>query len=166
MEEAKALGLVREIGISNFDLPQTVELLKTAKIKPAVNQFELHPYCHDEELVKFNAENGITTAAYAPLSSLTRFKGGPVDKVVQRIAGERGVSEGRVLLAWGCKKGWVVVTVTKSEERMREYARVGETVLTDGEWEEIAEAGRKEWHRAFWGEEYKERDEERVKRRK
>ena len=64
------------------------------------------------------------------------------------------------------KKGWIVVTVTKNEERMREYGRVGETVLTDAEWEEIAAAGRKEWHRMFWGEEYKERDEEMVKGRK
>lgn len=157
MEEAQRAGLVRHIGVSNFNVEQTRTLLETAEIKPFVNQFELHPYCHDEELVELNKEHGILSAAYAPLSPLTRFKGGPVDAVVKEIAERRGVSEARVLLAWGVRAGWLVVTMTKGEERMRDFGAVGEVSLSEEEWKRITEAGRKEHHRAFWNEEYEKK---------
>jgi diketogulonate reductase-like aldo/keto reductase len=48
MERLKELGLTREIGVSNFEIVDLEKLLKIAKIKPVVNQIELHPNVYEE----------------------------------------------------------------------------------------------------------------------
>lgn len=53
MEQLVEEGLVKSIGISNFSVKKIQDLLKYAKIKPAVNQVELHPYFRNEKLHKF-----------------------------------------------------------------------------------------------------------------
>ena len=54
-------GLVRAIGISNFSITKTETLLKTAKIVPAVNQVECHPYFQQQKLKDYCDSKGITT---------------------------------------------------------------------------------------------------------
>ena len=53
MEQLVEEGLVKSIGISNFSVQKIQDLLKYAKIKPAVNQVELHPYFRNEKLHKY-----------------------------------------------------------------------------------------------------------------
>jgi diketogulonate reductase-like aldo/keto reductase len=67
-----------------------------------VNQIEFHPYCYGEieALVQLCHERGITIECYGPLSPIIKFKGGPLDPVLQRIAAETGLNEGQVLLKW------------------------------------------------------------------
>ncbi|ONK71089.1 uncharacterized protein A4U43_C04F4610 [Asparagus officinalis] len=67
MEDLVEMGLVRAIGVSNFSVQQIEELLQFAKIVPAVNQVELHPFWRQDELVKFCQENGIHVSAHTPL---------------------------------------------------------------------------------------------------
>ncbi|KAI3812481.1 hypothetical protein L1987_17191 [Smallanthus sonchifolius] len=67
MERLVELGLVRAIGLSNFDIQQTKELLKFAKIVPAVNQVELHPFWRQDELVRFCQSKSIHVSAHTPL---------------------------------------------------------------------------------------------------
>jgi diketogulonate reductase-like aldo/keto reductase len=72
MEELVAQGKCKSIGVSNFNISQLQELLKVCKIKPVVNQFEVHPYYQNEALVKFCQENDIIATAYAPLGAPDR----------------------------------------------------------------------------------------------
>ena len=58
MEECVAKGLTRAIGISNFSITKTEKLLKTAKIVPAVNQVELHPYLQQPKLQEYCDSKG------------------------------------------------------------------------------------------------------------
>ncbi|CAL9757879.1 unnamed protein product [Musa acuminata subsp. burmannicoides] len=67
MEGLVRTGLVRAIGVSNFDIHQIRELLQFAKIVPAVNQVELHPFWRQDELVKFCREKCIHVSAHTPL---------------------------------------------------------------------------------------------------
>ncbi|PWA65130.1 alcohol dehydrogenase [Artemisia annua] len=53
MEQLVELGLIRAIGLSNFDVQQINELLKSVKLIPTVNQVELHPFWRQDKLVKF-----------------------------------------------------------------------------------------------------------------
>ena len=53
MEEAVEKGLTRAIGISNFSITKTEALLKTAKVVPAVNQVECHPYFQQKKLKEY-----------------------------------------------------------------------------------------------------------------
>ncbi|CAL2238560.1 unnamed protein product [Prunus armeniaca] len=67
MEELVSMGLVRSIGISNYDIFLTRDCLAYSKVKPAVNQIETHPYFQRDSLVKFCQKHGICVTAHTPL---------------------------------------------------------------------------------------------------
>lgn len=63
------LGLIKSIGISNFNQKQIQRILDNATIKPVVLQVELHIYLQQRELVDFCKANDIVVTAYSPLGS-------------------------------------------------------------------------------------------------
>ncbi|XP_059053315.1 aldo-keto reductase family 1 member A1-like isoform X2 [Achroia grisella] len=69
MEECQKEGLVRNLGLSNFNESQISKIIKEATIKPQVLQVELHAYFQQRKLVQFCEENDIIVTAYAPLGS-------------------------------------------------------------------------------------------------
>ena len=64
MEKLIEKGLVRSIGLSNFNSAQITDILEKCKIKPAVNQVECHPFLNQAELLHFCKENGVVVTAY------------------------------------------------------------------------------------------------------
>ncbi|KAJ7772837.1 NADP-dependent oxidoreductase domain-containing protein [Mycena maculata] len=121
-------GLAKSIGVSNFTLDQLQSLVKGARVRPAVNQIELHPYNYaaKKPLIEWSAQHGIVTEAYSSLSSITKFPGGPVDAPVAAAAARLGISPTQVLLSWVRAKGAVIVTTTSSKDRLQEYLAVGD----------------------------------------
>lgn len=75
MEKQVEAGLVKAIGVSNFNPKQIQRLLDNAKIPPANLQIELHLYNQQKELVEFCKKKGIVVTAYSPLGSpdLSRY---------------------------------------------------------------------------------------------
>ena len=69
MEELVDLGLVRHIGTSNMTIPKLKLLLRDARIKPAVNEMELHPHFQQPELFEFVRSNGMVPVGYCPIGS-------------------------------------------------------------------------------------------------
>ena len=69
MEELVDMGLVRHIGTSNMTIPKLKLVLRDARIKPAVNEMELHPHFQQPELFEFVVENGIQPIGYCPIGS-------------------------------------------------------------------------------------------------
>ena len=67
MESLLDEGLVKSIGVSNFNEEQLGRILSKGKYKPVVNQVEIHPYCPQTELEQFCRQNDILLQAYAPL---------------------------------------------------------------------------------------------------
>lgn len=67
MEECVNLGLTKSIGVSNFNCQILCDLLSYCKIKPVMNQIEIHPYNSQIDLVKFCQKYGIQITAFASL---------------------------------------------------------------------------------------------------
>ncbi|KAI5788311.1 aldehyde reductase [Geopyxis carbonaria] len=117
MEALLATGKVKAIGVSNFNIPRLEELLSIAKVVPAANQIEAHPFLQQPELLKYHAEKGIHITAYSPLGNNIYDKPRVLDDPdVQAIAKESGKSVAQVLIAWAVMRGTSVVpkSVTKS----------------------------------------------------
>ncbi|KAJ9104117.1 hypothetical protein QFC19_004101 [Naganishia cerealis] len=144
-ELLKKEGLVKSIGVSNFTVDDLKTLLKTAKIKPVVNQILLHPYVVTQQtpLLEFMQEHDIVPEGYSSLIPLTSKPGGPVDKPVQEIADKYKVAPEQVLLAWSRAKGAIVITTSSRKDRLERYLAAGDIKLTDEQVEAIDKAGAK-----------------------
>lgn len=126
MESLVSEGLVKHIGVSNYTLPLLQELLSFAKIKPAVNQYERHPYLPQPELLAFCKENGILVTAYSPLGlGLSASPCLLTDETIVKIAEKHGCTPAQVLINWQVDSGCSVIPKTSSAKRVKEnFARV------------------------------------------
>lgn len=128
MEALVKEGLAKSIGISNFNVQITMDLLSYAEIKPAVNQIELHPYLPQQAAVDWFKSMGIVLEAYSPLQSpgflppwrKERSKILIKDPLVEELAKKYGKSNGQILLNWGLARGHVVIPKSTKKERQKE----------------------------------------------
>ena len=116
MESFVDEGLVRSIGVSNFEAHHLVPIFEQGRIMPAVNQIESHPYFANRKLHRFNAEHGIITEAWAPLARGTVLG----EPAIAEIAHEVGARESQVVLRWALQRGDVVFPKASSHERRAE----------------------------------------------
>jgi diketogulonate reductase-like aldo/keto reductase len=106
----------RAIGVSNFLVPHLQELLKDAKVVPAANQIELHPFLQHRETVKLCQDRGIVVEAYSPLTHGQRMGHPVVVEVAKRV----GRSPAQVLLRWGVQHAFVVLPKSAHDARIAE----------------------------------------------
>ena len=117
MEELVDLGLVRHIGTSNMTVPKLELLLRDARIKPAVNEMELHPHFQQPKLFEFVRSHGMVPVGYCPIGSpgrperdRTSEDTAPTrDPVIVRIADRRGVHPAVVCVKWAVQRGQVPI---------------------------------------------------------
>jgi diketogulonate reductase-like aldo/keto reductase len=150
LEEIHASGKAKSIGVSNFTQKELEPILKIAKIKPAINQIEYHPYLQHGDLVDFHRKNSIATAAYSPLTAVVKATPGPVDFKYEELAKKYGVSKGEIALRWVIDQDIVVITTSGNEQRLQEYKKVANFKLTPQEVEEISTLGKQKHYRGFW----------------
>jgi diketogulonate reductase-like aldo/keto reductase len=105
LEELRRLNIARSIGVSNFSIPDLKELLPVAKIPPAVNQIEIHPFFYRKEVVQYCQNAGIVMQAYSPLGKGLRLN----EPVLVDIAKQVGRTPAQVLLRWGLDHNFVVL---------------------------------------------------------
>jgi len=144
LEDAVEAGLVKSIGISNFNSEQIERLLAVAKIKPVTNQVECHPYLAQVELKKFCEERGITLTAYSPLGNPGSQVNTASDKdkllkepVVNRLAEKYGKNVGQILLKFQAQRGVIVIPKSVSLERIRTNIQIFDFELTPDEIREL-----------------------------
>lgn len=131
MEKLVDSGLVKNIGVSNFCPSRLEKLLKSARIKPAVNQVEVHPYNAQPELLRYCASKGIHVTAYSPLGS----QGSDLlsDATLKRIAADHNVDVGRVCIAWALGRGTSVIPKSVTPDRIVSNYGAVDVVLSDDE---------------------------------
>jgi diketogulonate reductase-like aldo/keto reductase len=139
MEEIYASGKARAIGVSNWTIDGLKKLMAFAKVKPAVNQIEIHPFLPNEELVKFCLENDILPAAYSPLGSQNQVPttGETVrsNKTLNEVADRSGNTLAQVLIAWGLRRGYAVLPKSSTPSRIESNFQIPN--LSDEDFEAV-----------------------------
>jgi len=123
LEEILASGKAKAIGVSNFSIKTLEQLLKTAKVIPAVNQVELHPYLAQPDLLEYCKKKGIVVAAYTPTGYATVRD----DPLIVSLAKKYSVSPAQVILAWHVARG--TVAVVKSADPVRQKDNITLPIL-------------------------------------
>lgn len=137
LETLLAAGKVRAIGVSNFMAQHLDRLLVDAKVVPAVNQIELHPYFQQKELQALHKKHGILTQAWSPLGGITFYRGTGrstlADGTILGIARAHGKSAAQVMLRWAIQEGRSVIPKSVKPARIAENFDVFDFVLTPAE---------------------------------
>ncbi|KAM7204736.1 NADP-dependent oxidoreductase domain containing protein [Naviculisporaceae sp. PSN 640] len=116
-------GKIKSIGVSNYGVKHIEELMATnPRVKPAVNQIEVHPFNTQREIRKCCEKYGIVVEAYAPLARGERFG---KSKVLKELAGRYGVSEAQIMVRWSIQHGFVTLPKSARKERLVSNADVG-----------------------------------------
>ncbi|KAK4224130.1 NADP-dependent oxidoreductase domain-containing protein [Podospora fimiseda] len=144
MEELVDSGNARAIGVSNWTIQGLEKLLKFARIKPAVNQIEIHPFLPNTELVNFCFKNDILPAAYSPLGSQNQVPstGETVreNAALTAVAKKSGYKLAQVLLAWGLRRGYIVLPKSSTPSRIESNLKIPE--LTEEEFAALEDVAR------------------------
>jgi len=118
-EELYQAGKCKAIGVSNFQKHHLIDLFETAKIKPMVNQVELHPGLSQEPLKAFLDLEGIAIESYGPL-----MKGGVFEGIwgegLSEIASKYHASIAQVVISWGLQRDVIMIPKSVTKERIEE----------------------------------------------
>jgi 2,5-diketo-D-gluconate reductase A len=129
MEEFKAQGRARSIGVSNFQVTHLERLAAEADITPAVNQIELHPYLLNDEVRRYGEDHGIHTEAWSPIA-----QGGVLeDPVITEIAARLDRTAAQVVLRWHLQRGSIVFPKSTTPSRIEENFTLFDFELEDAE---------------------------------
>jgi diketogulonate reductase-like aldo/keto reductase len=120
MERILEEGRARAIGVSNFMIRHLEELFAHARVPPAVNQIELHPFGQQRETVEWCRARGVLLQAYSPLTKGQRL----THPGLRAIAAEVGRTPAQVLIRWGLEKDYVVLAKSANRARIDENANV------------------------------------------
>ncbi|KAF7544799.1 hypothetical protein G7Z17_g9674 [Cylindrodendrum hubeiense] len=151
LEAIKESGRAKSIGVSNFLQGQLETVLKTAKIVPALNQIEYHPYLQHGDLVAFHKKHNIVVSSYGPLTPIVTAKDGPVGPYWKKLAEKYGVTDSDVGLRWIIDQGVVALTTSSKSSRLEGYlANLPKFKLNEEEIAEISKLGSQKHFRGFW----------------
>lgn len=120
MENLVDLGLVKSIGVSNFNMEQCGRILKNCRIQPSVNQIECHPQLNEKELIKFCRENDIAVMGFCPLGRINVDKKTPsflFDETATKLENKYGKTATQICLRYLIQNG--VIPIPKSVTKQR-----------------------------------------------
>lgn len=138
LEDLQIEGVVRDIGVSNFGEQHLSKLAKTWRVKPAVNQVELHPWLTRTSTVKYCQRQGIIMEAYSPLARASKIR----DSSLVRVAKEVNATPAQVLIAWSLAKGFVPLPKSVKATRIKENFEAAHVQLTPEHVEALDELDR------------------------
>jgi len=150
MELAAEAGLTRHIGVSNFSIKKLKDLISKAKIKPEMNQIELHPLLHQNELLRFCKTEEIHVTAYSPLGSPDRSAGLKAENepnlfehpIIKDIAAKHGCSPAQIMVAWAMERGTAVIPKSVNAGRIAQNLQSTKIQLSAEDLQKMAHSDR------------------------
>lgn len=146
MEDLKESGLVKHIGVCNYNSALLHDLMAYAKQKPEVLQVEAHPYLTQERLIKLAQDYGMTVTAFSPLGALsyvsldmaTENESVLETDAVKTAAARLGKTPAQVVLRWGVQRGTAIIPKTARKERLKENLALFDFELSAEEMQAIS----------------------------
>jgi 2,5-diketo-D-gluconate reductase A len=131
--ELQEQGLIRSIGVSNFQPDHLRRIIDETGVTPAVNQIELHPRLQQAGLRREHEDRGIVTEAWSPLAQGEILD----DPTLTGIAEAHGKTTGQVALRWHIQLGNVIFPKSVTPERIQENFEIFDFHLSESEMESI-----------------------------
>lgn len=136
LEDLYDAGKLRAIGISNFYPDRMVDIASFSRIRPMVNQIEIHPHNQQTIAKEWNDKYGLQLEAWAPFGE---GRGGMFDlSELKKIAEKYNKTTAQVILRWHLQRGIVVIPKSTHIERMEENLNVFDFELSDEDMKIIA----------------------------
>ncbi len=128
--DAQKAGLVRSIGVSNFEPEHIDRLIKETGVTPAVNQVELHPYWSSQAVRKYDDDHKIVTEAWSPL---LRGRSAFQEPLILKLAAKYGKNPAQIILRWETQLGVVTIPKASSYVHQQSNLDIFDFSLTDDE---------------------------------
>ncbi|GAB4247587.1 MAG: aldo/keto reductase [Thermoleophilia bacterium] len=116
METLYEAGKARAIGVSNYTVRHLEEMADYARVTPAVNQCELHPFLYQLDLVRYCRQAGIQFESYSPLAKARRLD----DPTLNEIGRIHGRTAAQVMLRWHLQHGLVAIPKSVHRDHIEE----------------------------------------------
>ncbi|NLR10026.1 MULTISPECIES: aldo/keto reductase [Lactobacillaceae] len=117
--DAQSRGLIRSIGVSNFEPEHLDRLVKKTGVTPAVNQVEVHPYWNNQRLLTADQQRGIVTEAWSPLG---RGSAALKEPLIQKLAKKYAKNVGQIILRWHVQRG--IVPIPKASNLLHQRSNL------------------------------------------
>jgi len=141
LADAKAQGLTKKIGVSNFNIALMKEAIAAVGAENiATNQIELSPFLQNRKVVDFAKTQGIHITSYMTLAYGKALK----DPVIDAIAKANGATPAQVVLAWAMQLGYAVIPSSTKRENLASNLLAQQLTLTDADMARIAALDRNE----------------------
>lgn len=136
LEDLYEEGKIRAVGISNFYADRMVEFVNFNRIKPMINQMEVHIFNQQKRLKEYADKYNVQLEAWAPFGE---GRGNTFENEVVKAIGEKyGKTNAQVMLRWNIQRGIIVIPKSTHYERMVENFNVFDFELTEEEMNQIA----------------------------
>ncbi|WML44647.1 aldo/keto reductase [Neobacillus sp. PS3-40] len=135
MEELYNEGIIRAIGVSNFQMDRLIDLIIHNGVTPAVNQVETHPFCQQIESAEFMIENNVQIESWGPFAEgrNNMFQ----NEVLVSLAKKYEKSVAQIILRWLTQRGVVVIPKSVHRERIIENFNIFDFELSGEDMETI-----------------------------
>ncbi|MGH2871802.1 MAG: aldo/keto reductase, partial [Solirubrobacteraceae bacterium] len=133
LEQLRADGRARSIGVSNFEVHHLERLAQEMEVTPAVNQIELHPYLRNDAVRDWCLARGIAVEGWAPIARGQVLDDPAIVEVARRV----GRTPAQVVLRWQIQRGTIVFPKSVTPSRIRENVRLFDFELDEAEMERI-----------------------------
>lgn len=142
LEDLYDEGKIRAIGISNFYVDRMIDIASFARIKPMINQIEIHPHHQQSESLEWHNKYSVQPEAWAPFGE---GRGDMFNLPELKAIGEKyGKTVAQVILRWHIQRGVVVIPKSTHIERMKENFNVFDFELTNEDIEAISALDKKQ----------------------
>jgi 2,5-diketo-D-gluconate reductase A len=126
LEEFKADGRAKSIGVSNFQVAHLEKLAAETGTVPAVNQIELHPYFTNTEVAGYCVDHGIHVESWSPIAQGGVLEDATITEIAERVRR----TPAQVTLRWHIQHGYIVFPKSTTPSRIEENFALFDFELT------------------------------------